>query len=176
MRTFVAALLVSLISTGTAIADKDAKKLVVTSPAFRNGSAIPSDLTCDGSEKSPPLAWAGAPDKTRSFAILVDDPDAPKGTFTHWLVTRLPASTTSLADDAALPGAAVTAKNDKGLAGYAGPCPPSGKHHYHFRVYALDTTLPAGLTRAKFLKAIKGHVLAQGDLVGTYRRHPQANL
>ena len=173
MRTFAAALLISLIATGTAVADKNAKKLVVTSPAFRTGSAIPSDLTCDGSEKSPPLAWAGAPDKTKSFAILVDDPDAPKGTFTHWLVTKLPSSTTTLADNATLPRGSQVAKNDKGTDGYAGPCPPTGRHHYHFRVYALNTTLPDGLSRRSFLRAIKGHILAEGDLVGTYKRHMQ---
>jgi hypothetical protein len=145
-------------------------KLTVTSDAFKANEAIPSEYTCDGTEKTPSLSWSNAPGDAKSIAILADDPDAPKGTFTHWMVTNIPPTETSLSTDGALPQGAVAAKNDKGATGYAGPCPPAGTHHYHFRVYALDSTIAQPTTRADFMKEIKGHVLAQGDLVGTYTR------
>jgi Raf kinase inhibitor-like YbhB/YbcL family protein len=144
--------------------------LTVTSSAFQANGAIPSEYTCDGAGKTPPLAWSKAPAAAKSIAILVDDPDAPKGTFTHWIVTNIPPNETSLPENGALPQGAVAAKNDTGSTGYMGPCPPSGKHHYHFRVYALDTAIGKPGNRAAFLKAIDGHVLAEGDLVGTYER------
>jgi Raf kinase inhibitor-like YbhB/YbcL family protein len=147
-----------------------ASSLTVTSSAFSANGAIPTEYTCDGSETSPPLAWSGVPSGARSVAILVEDPDAPKGTFMHWLVTDIPSATTSLDKGASLPDGAMAAKNDKGNTGYAGPCPPTGQHHYHFRVYALDKTLGKITTRAGFQSAIKGHVLAQGELVGTYQK------
>lgn len=144
------------------------KTLTVTSTAFEAGKAIPAEYTCDGGEKTPPLSWSNVPAQAKSIAILVEDPDAPKGTFTHWMVTNIPPTETSLSENGSLPQGAVAAKNDKGATGYAGPCPPSGTHHYHFRVFALDKTLAHTTSRAEFLHAIKGHVLAQGDLMGTY--------
>ncbi len=144
--------------------------LTVTSSAFKANEAIPSEYTCDGAEKSPPLSWSNVPSDAKSIAILVDDPDAPKGTFTHWMVTNIPPSETSLSAAGSLPQGATAAKNDKGNAGYAGPCPPSGKHHYRFHVYALDKTIAKPSSRADFMKAIEGHVLADGELVGTYKR------
>jgi len=147
-----------------------ASSLTVTSSAFSANGAIPAEYTCDGSETSPPLSWSGVPSTAKSIAILVEDPDAPKGTFTHWLVTDIPTTTSSLDKGASPPAGAMAAKNDKGNTGYAGPCPPTGQHHYHFRVYALDKTLGKITTRAELQSAIKGHVLAQGELVGTYQK------
>lgn len=135
--------------------------------SFAANGALPAEITCDGAGTPPALSWSTAPSGTRSFAVLVDDPDAPKGDFTHWLVTGIPATATSLGR--ALPEGAVAAKNDKGSTGYTPPCPPSGKHRYRFHVYALDTT-PHATTRAAFTRAIKGHVLAEGELIGTYEK------
>jgi Raf kinase inhibitor-like YbhB/YbcL family protein len=142
--------------------------LTVTSSAFKANAEIPTEFTCEGSEVSPPLAWSAVPNNTRTIAIFVDDPDAPRGSFTHWLVTNLPSTTTGLLAGAALPEGAVAAKNDKGNMGYAGPCPPSGRHRYSFHVYALDTSLPHPASKADFFAAIQGHVLAQGELTGVY--------
>jgi Raf kinase inhibitor-like YbhB/YbcL family protein len=142
--------------------------LDVTSTAFANNNPIPAEYTCDGAELPPPLAWSKVPAATKSIAILVEDPDAPKGTFTHWLVTDIPATTTAV--DGALPAGAMAAKNDKGKSGYAGPCPPSGIHHYVFHVYALDMALKGSPTRTEFLAKIKGHTLASGQLIGIYQR------
>jgi Raf kinase inhibitor-like YbhB/YbcL family protein len=144
--------------------------LTVTSDAFKTNEAIPREYTCDGSQSTPPLSWSGIPSNAKSIAILVVDPDAPKGTFTHWIVTNLPPTATSLAENSALPDQAIAAKNDSGTVGYTGPCPPSGTHHYHFNVYALDTKIGQPTGRADFMAEIKGHVLAQGELVGTYSR------
>jgi Raf kinase inhibitor-like YbhB/YbcL family protein len=117
--------------------------LTVTSSAFQANGAIPSEYTCDGAEQTPPLAWSNVPPGTKSIAIHVEDVDAPSGAFTHWLVTNIPPTQTSLEPGAALPHGAMTAKNGKGATGYTGPCPPNGTHHYHFRVFALDKTLAA---------------------------------
>lgn len=144
--------------------------LEVKSPAFANNGAIPTEFTCDGADVSPPLSWSNVPAGTKTVAILVEDPDAPMGTFTHWLMTGISPTTTSLPKATSLPEGAVAAKNGKGAFGYAGPCPPSGRHRYLFRVFALDMTPEATPTRADFLKAINGHVLATGLLVGTYQR------
>lgn len=140
--------------------------LVVRSTAFPNNGAIPSDYTCDGVAIPPPLSWSNVPANTRSIAILVEDQDAPQGAFTHWLVTNISPRMTST--DAGLPREAFEAKNDKGTLGYGSPCPPSGTHHYVFRVYALDTTMPKATTKADFLYRASGHILAMGELVGTY--------
>jgi Raf kinase inhibitor-like YbhB/YbcL family protein len=150
---------------------QDAKvALHVTSTAFEGGAAIPIKYTCDGGEVSPPLAWSGVPASAKSIAVLVDDPDAPNGTFTHWLVVGIPPTTRSLAENATLPTGAAVAKNDKGTTGYAGPCPPSGVHHYHFHIYALDFNLEKSYTRADFLASIMNHAVATGDLVATYQK------
>ncbi len=145
-------------------------KLTVTSSAFQDNGPIPAEYTCDGADKSPPLSWSKVPAGTKSIAILVEDPDAPGGTFTHWMVTDLPPTTTSLAAATALPQGAMAAKNSKGDKKYTGPCPPSGMHHFHFHVYALDMTIPEAGSKAELLATIDGHVLAEGELVGTYEK------
>jgi Raf kinase inhibitor-like YbhB/YbcL family protein len=144
------------------------KPIDVSSPEI--AGTIPAQFTCDGKELSPPLTWSNVPAGTKSIAIVVEDPDAPKGTFTHWVVTNIPPRTTSLAAGGPLPPGAIASPNDAGVAGWTGPCPPSGRHHYTFRVLALDVTLARKLSRAQFRSAIEGHVLAQGELVATYER------
>jgi hypothetical protein len=166
MRHSISLLLVALPALAAANPMNN-KSLTVSSDAFKPNAAIPAEYTCEGGEKTPPLSWSGVPSDAKSIAILVEDPDAPKGTFTHWIVTNIPPSESSLSANGALPQGAVAAKNDKGATGYAAPCPPSGTHHYHFHVFALDKTLAQPATRAAFMNEIKGHVLAQGELVGT---------
>lgn len=141
-------------------------ELVVTSSAFRNTEAIPHDYSCQAPSTAhpPPLAWSKVPAGTRSFAILVEDKDAPRGTFTHWLVTDLPPDVTKVEPGSPLPHEAQIATE------YTAPCPPSGQHHYIFHVYALDSTLSKPASRAEFLASIRGHVIAQGQVIGTYRK------
>lgn len=178
MRTLTLLLLTTLIPAaalagpGTGkITPRQAKAdLKLTSTAFKANQQIPSEYTCDGSDTAPPLAWSAVPGNTRSLALLVEDPDAPDGTFTHWLVTGIAPTTDGITPGAGLPAGAVAAKNGKGDTGYTGPCPPSGRHHYAFHVYALETTIPTPATKDDFLAAIKGHVLAEGLLVGTYEK------
>lgn len=147
------------------------KKLMVTSPSFQNGEAIPSEYTCDGANKAPELSWSNVPQDAKSIAILVDDPGAGKVAYTHLLITGISPTETSLASGGALPSGAVAAKNDRGTTGYTGPCPTAtGMHHYYFRVYALDKTIQNPTSAAAFSREIKGHVLAQGQLVGTYQK------
>ena len=150
-----------------------AAKLAVTSSAFAANGEIPSQFTCDGANTSPPLAWSGAPAGTKQYALIVDDPDAPdpahpQRTWVHWVVPALAADVTSLAAGAT-PQAGT---NDFGKAEWGGPCPPIGRHRYFFKIYALDAQIPAtaGETKADLLKAIDGHVLAEGELVGTYQK------
>lgn len=146
----------------------------LTSSAFRNGEAIPSKYTCDGQDISPPLMWQGAPEKTRSFALICDDPDAPVGTWVHWVAYNLPASAKSLPEGvtAANPQTGQQGQNSWGQAGYGGPCPPGGTHRYFFKLYALDVqlTLKAAAGKHQVLKAAEGHILAQAELMGKYSR------
>jgi Raf kinase inhibitor-like YbhB/YbcL family protein len=147
----------------------------LTSPAFVEGGAIPKEYTCDGAGKSPPLQWSGVPGSARALALICDDPDAPMGTFSHWVVHDLSPETTTLAEAISPdsgPLAASQGKNDFGKTGYGGPCPPSGTHRYIFRLYALDASLNLGrgATRASVLKAIEGHIVAEGRLMGKYSR------
>lgn len=147
---------------------------------FSDGASIPARYTCDGGDISPPLSWSGVPEKAASLALVCDDPDAPMGTWTHWLVYNLEPTVASLpeglpaSDDLALPNAkpAIQGKNDFGKPGYGGPCPPSGTHRYVFRLYALDAPLKlvAGATKAQLMGEIKGHVVAEGRLIGKYSR------
>jgi Raf kinase inhibitor-like YbhB/YbcL family protein len=150
---------------------------VISSTAFTSGASIPVQYTCDGTDISPPLQWSGAPEGTQSFALIVDDPDAPGGTFVHWVLFDMPATTTALAEAAspgALPAGSLEGLNDFGNQGYGGPCPPSGSsHRYYFRLYALDTAalgLAAGATRDQVDQAMSGRILAQAELMGTYAR------
>jgi len=154
--------------------------LKVTSPAFQPGGPIPSKYTCDDHDLSPPLAWSEAPANTKSFALIVDDPDAPdpakpQRVYVHWVVYNLPVTTTALPESASkkgLPKGAVQGKNDWGKAEYGGPCPPIGRHRYFFKLYALDTEI-TGLsspTKADVERAMKGHVVDSGELIGTYQK------
>ena len=150
--------------------------LELTSTAFSEGQPIPARYTCTGEDISPPLAWRGAPPGTQNFALIMDDPDAPGRTWVHWVVFNLSASTTGLpaairADDD-LPGGALHGQNSWRRSDYGGPCPPSGTHRYFFKLYALDTTLDLarGATKEQVLDALAGHVLAEGQLMGTYKR------
>ena len=142
--------------------------IVVSSPAFENYGSIPTKYTCDGLDISPPLNFSNIPENTKSLALVMYDPDAPLGTFYHWIIWNIPPNVTGF-----LEGEEITYPqgiNDFGVIGYRGPCPPSGTHHYHFKVYALDTTLNLenGATMEELDKALSGHVLAIGELVGIY--------
>ncbi|MFL6731807.1 MAG: YbhB/YbcL family Raf kinase inhibitor-like protein [Sphingomicrobium sp.] len=147
-------------------------KLTITSEAFQNGQNIPTQYTCDGADQAPALKWGEPPAGTRSFALVVDDPDAPGGTFRHWGVYDISGSARSLGG-AERVGTEVA--NDFGKAGYGGPCPPKGHgpHHYHFKLFALDTEklgVPAGARVADVEMAAQQHAIAQEELVGTYER------
>ncbi len=145
--------------------------ITVTSSAFQEGKPIPVEFTCNGAGKIPPLAWTGTPSDAAALALVVDDPDAPSGTFTHWVVLDLPSGTSKL-DGGTLPGGAVQATNSGGRVGWYPPCPPSGIHRYRFTVYALSkaTGLPTGAGLAEALRAVESTAVAQGRLVGTYGR------
>jgi Raf kinase inhibitor-like YbhB/YbcL family protein len=172
MRIPIIGLLI-LAAPAAAVANNPKKtaRLDVTSPSFENNEAIPVEYTCEGAQVAPPLSWSKVPKGTRSIAILVDDPEATNGTFTHWLVTNIPPTTSSTSTNG-LPQQALESNNGKGEKGYTGPCPPSGTHHYHFQVFALDRTLPETMSRGDFMNAIAGHTLASGKLVGTYTKQP----
>ncbi len=147
--------------------------VTVSSASFATGAAIPKDNTCDGADQSPQLSWTAMPDKTKSIALIVDDPDAPNGTFTHWILWNVKGDTRSLgAGGNGGYGGGVAGTNDFDKTGYSGPCPPKGKlHHYHFRIYGLDTMLSSlkpSDKRSELDKALNGHVIAQGELVGTF--------
>ncbi|MGC1378316.1 MAG: YbhB/YbcL family Raf kinase inhibitor-like protein [Anaerolineales bacterium] len=147
----------------------------LTSPSFKAGESIPAVYTCAGRGISPQLAWSGAPAGVQSFALIMDDPDAPGNTFVHWVLYNIPASSAGLAENAgaeAQPAdGSVQGKNSAGKAGYVGPCPPSGTHHYHFKLYALDTKLgQMSMNKDALLKAMQGHILAQGELMGTFKK------
>lgn len=154
--------------------------LTLTSPSFAHNEAIPTRHTCDGTDVSPALQWAGVPDSAYSLALIVDDPDAPdprapKRTWVHWVLYNLPPDTHELPEGiktAQLPGDTSEGLNDWQRYGYGGPCPPIGRHRYFFRLYALDVMLPllTTPTKAALLDAMKGHVLATAELVGTYKK------
>jgi Raf kinase inhibitor-like YbhB/YbcL family protein len=170
----------------------DPSRLTITlrSPAFADGGMIPKAFTCDGADRSPPLEWSGMPRATESLALICDDPDAPMGTFSHWVVIsrkpgiqgfkegvpagpEVPADAVIVAEGDTNPKSPVIqCKNDFGKIGYGGPCPPGGTHRYVFRLYALDRPLEGSseLTRADVLGAVKGHILAEGRLIGKYAR------
>jgi len=142
----------------------------ITSSAFQEGGNIPSKFTCDGSDTSPPLQITGVPSEAKSLVLIADDPDAPSGLFTHWLIWNIPPQTNSISEGSAPKGAHGT--NDFGKPGYKGPCPPPGTHRYSFKIYALDRELDlrGGAKHSQLDDAMKGHVVAQGVLVGRYAR------
>ena len=143
----------------------------ITSTAFTEGGKIPRLYTCDDQNVSPPLAWTGVPTNTVSLALIMDDPDAPSGTWVHWVLYNLPSTLIGL--DQGKSGGGTDGKNDFGQLGYGGPCPPRGSNHRYFiKIYALDATieLKAGATKAQVENTMKGHILAQGQLMGRYAR------
>jgi Raf kinase inhibitor-like YbhB/YbcL family protein len=163
-------------------------EIKVTSSAFEEGGLIPPRYTCDGADVSPPLQWEPVPEGTKSMqwepvpegtksiALVSDDPDAPVGTWVHWVLFDLPPETRQLAEniptDKTLPNGARQGTNDFRKIGYGGPCPPGGTHRYFFKIYALDSfiDLPPGATKQEMLKAMEGHILGQGQLMGKYKR------
>jgi Raf kinase inhibitor-like YbhB/YbcL family protein len=154
--------------------------LTLTSSAFGQGGEIPGRHTCDGDDISPPLAWSGAPGGTKSLVLIVDDPDAPdpaapRMVWVHWLLYNLPPESRGLAEGVAatkLPKGAREGVNDWKRTGYGGPCPPVGRHRYFHKLYALDVVLPdlKQPTKAKLEEAMRGHILEEAELVGTYQR------
>jgi hypothetical protein len=148
----------------------------ITSPAFKEGAMIPAKYTADGLDISPPLQWQGVPKGAAGIALINDDPDAPMGTWVHWVLYNLPPDTNSLPEgvpcDDTLENGAMQGRTDFGSTGYGGPAPPSGTHRYYFKLYALDTMLqlPPGATKAQLEKAMKNHILAQATLMGKYKR------
>ena len=154
----------------------DSNGMTLTASAFKSEAAIPQRFSCDGDDVSPALSWAGVPEGTESFAIIVDDPDAPGGTFVHWVYFNIPSDTTELPEgvptvDRPSQGG-VQGQNNFRRTGYGGPCPPGGTHRYFFNLYALDTTvdLEPGAGKVDLMAAMDGHVLAQAQLMGTYTR------
>ncbi|RLB41089.1 MAG: YbhB/YbcL family Raf kinase inhibitor-like protein [Deltaproteobacteria bacterium] len=151
-------------------------EIKITSTAFENGANIPVKYTCDGEDVSPPLRWEGVPDGAKSLALICDDPDAPMGTWVHWVLFNIPPDVTELPEKIPsqpnLDNGAVHGINDFRNYGYGGPCPPGGTHRYFFKIYALDTTLDLkpGVTKSQLLDAMEGHILAKGELMGRYSR------
>lgn len=176
-RALAAALLPLMVAAATY---REAKMTFsLNSGAFAEGASIPVNHTCDGQDVSPPLGWSDAPQGTASFALIVDDPDAPAGTWVHWVLFNLPATVSSVREN--LPktetlrdlGGALQGRNDFRRIGYGGPCPPPGRaHRYFFKLYALDAALQlgAGATKRDVEQAMRGHVRATAQLVGTYAR------
>jgi len=148
----------------------------LTSSAFEDGGMIPPKYTCDSQDISPPLSWDNVPEKTESIAIICDDPDAPMGTWVHWVLFNLPAEKRELAEnvpeDETLPDDTRQGITDFGSTGYGGPCPPSGTHRYFFKIYALDIPIDIVSIADKetLLEAMAGHILAEGQLMGKYKR------
>ncbi|MCP4682997.1 MAG: YbhB/YbcL family Raf kinase inhibitor-like protein [Desulfobacterales bacterium] len=148
----------------------------ITSAAFEEGGMIPDKYTCDSVDISPHIEWTGIPDHTRYLALICDDPDAPMGTWVHWVLYDLPGGIKELSEKISpqetLENGAKHGTNDFGKFGYGGPCPPGGIHRYYFKIYALDegTGLAPGATKAQLVEAMEGHILAQGQLMGRYKR------
>jgi Raf kinase inhibitor-like YbhB/YbcL family protein len=164
-------------NSSTTSSEGASMKVHLTSAAFQEGQTIPRQYTADGKDISPPLQWDEPPQGTQSWALICDDPDAPRGTWVHWVLFNLPAETRSLEEgmpaSATLANAAKQGKNDFRKLGYGGPAPPPGKpHRYFFKLYAVDQQLDlaAGATKAELVAALKGHVLAEGQLMGRYGR------
>lgn len=150
-------------------------RIMVSSPAFKHEGLMPKDHTCDGKDISPALEWSGLPNNTKSIALICDDPDAPMGTWIHWVVFNIPASIKEIgagADEKSLGPSVRQGKNSWNRLGYGGACPPSGEHRYFFRVYAIDTMLEVKNepTKAQLIDAMKGHVLAEGEIMARYTR------
>lgn len=153
-----------------------ARSLSLTSPAFAQGQPIPAKYSCQGQDISPPLTWGSLPAGTQSAALIMDDPDAPGGTWVHWVLYNLASSSQGLPEAVPPtldgPGGSRQGNNSWQKPGYGGSCPPDGTHRYFFKLYALDimVNLPAGAAKEQLLKAMQGHILGQGELMGTYRK------
>ncbi|MDI6776717.1 MAG: YbhB/YbcL family Raf kinase inhibitor-like protein [Syntrophales bacterium] len=179
-KLFLMAILVFLLTflslDGTQAQMKGGKTMEIKSTAFKEGGMIPAKYTCDGVDVSPPLEWSNFPKETKSFALICDDPDAPMGTWVHWVIYDIPAGITQLPENVApqreLASGGKQGTNDFRKIGYGGPCPPRGEHRYYFKLYALDgaTDLKPGATKEQLLKAMKGHILAEAQLMGKYKR------
>ena len=172
-------ILISAMHVATAPAAEstgERKTMTVASPAFSDGEAIPREFTCDGTNVSPALTWSSVPAGTQSFALICDDPDAPGGTWVHWVYYDIPATRTELpkgvSADTHPDTGGIQGTNDFRRPGYGGPCPPGGSHRYYFKLYALDAVLDLspGATKRQLLQAMNGHILARGEMMGTYSR------
>ena len=174
---FAAAAVVTGGATIAAAVERSIMQITLTSTVFENGQPIPVRHTCDGSDVSPPLEWTGVPAESRSLALICDDPDAPGGTWVHWVIYNIRPQTTGLHEKiaaiATLPSDASQSRNGFRRVGYGGPCPPPDRpHRYFFKIYALDSELAPtpGLTKDSLVRLMEGHILAEGQLMGTYRR------
>jgi len=151
-------------------------EIKIASTAFEEGGMMPEKYTCDGIDVSPPIAWSLVPDGTKTLALICDDPDAPVGTWVHWVIFNLPATIKELYENIPpqkeLENGAKQGMNDFRKIGYGGPCPPGGTHRYYFKLYALDTqiNLDAGAKKSQLLKAMEGHIIGKGQLMGRYKR------
>lgn len=172
----ITAVLILVIPLGAQPKEGKLMDLIVRSGTFNPGGTIPSKYTCEGSDVSPPLSWSKGPEGTVSYALIADDPDAPAGTWVHWVLYNVPAAKVSLEENVTktkkLGDGSMQGMNDFRKIGYGGPCPPGGTHRYFFKVYALNAALKVepGLTKKQLLKEMEGHILAQGELMGKYSR------
>jgi Raf kinase inhibitor-like YbhB/YbcL family protein len=172
----LSALAAACSSSNSEIEGSSATAIQLESPAFAANGLIPAQYTCDGENVSPPLRWNTPPAATKSFALISDDPDAPRGTFVHWVLYNLPPDARALLEgvptEAILANGAIQGKSDFGKIGYGGPCPPGGTHRYFFKLYALDRqlSLEPGATKDQLLAAMDGYVVAMGELIGRYSR------
>jgi Raf kinase inhibitor-like YbhB/YbcL family protein len=162
----------SLLAMNHALSGGDRMSIEVTSKAFPRNGSMPGKYSCDGENVSPPLTFSGIPEQAQSLALIMEDPDAPGGVFTHWVLWNLPPDIGGLPEDYQASGAVQSGSNSFGKTGYGGPCPPDGTHRYFFKVYALDTTLDldSGADKDAVLGAMSNHGLTEGQLMGTYTR------
>jgi Raf kinase inhibitor-like protein, YbhB/YbcL family len=176
MRTLKTMIVLLSFSCVCSLGKGGAMSIFVESMSFKHGQSIPSQYTCDGQDVSPPLAWKNVPEKTISMVLICDDPDAPVGTWVHWVCYDIPAAVTSLPEGVpkadTLPAGGKQGITDFRSIGYGGPCPPSGTHRYFFKIYALDSMLdlPAGKSKKDIERAMKGHIIGKGELMGTYSK------
>jgi Raf kinase inhibitor-like YbhB/YbcL family protein len=175
MRLLLILVLGSLILSGCARPSQEVTmNFTFSSPAFGYGQSIPAVYSCKGKDISPPLQWSDLPQGTKALALIMEDPDAPMGTWVHWVIYNIPPTRSGLEEaiplHERLPDGTLQGKNSWRRIGYGGPCPPSGTHRYFFRLYALDRSLPLapGATREELLKAMQGHILGQGEWMGTF--------
>ena len=146
--------------------------LALESPAFIHNALMPKQYTCNGQNISPALKWSGAPTGTQSYVLIVDDPDAPMGTWVHWLLFNIPATLTHLDEATKTPVGAISGKNSWNQEGYGGPCPPSGTHRYFFKLYALDSklTINSNVNKQDILNAMQNHIMDTSELIGLYKQ------